>query len=318
MKKSGSHNTGRVQMFDNAQLDRIVFALLFASDEPLSAARIAKVLEEPATEVKAALLRVAEYLEAERSSSMLEQVALGYQLATRPEYSKYIARLYSGKRKHRLSRAGLETLAIIAYKQPITRAEIENIRGVSCGGVISTLMERSLIRIVGKAKILGGPFLYGTTHEFLEYLGLNDLNDLPGLEELEALLEKEEYGEEPAIDIERPEQDAVESMQGDMETADDATAPEQDTVESTDDATELPHDTVESLDDAAELPHDTVESTDIELVTMEDATAPRESPAQEDPPPYTQVTHDEFNRQPEETNNISEEEIPDEEKKYSE
>jgi segregation and condensation protein B len=191
-------------MQPNTELDRIIFALLFASDEPLSAARIAKVLEKPPAEVKASLLRLAETLEAERSSAMLEQVALGYQLATRPEFAKYIARLYSGKRKHRLSRAGLETLAIIAYKQPITRAEIENIRGVSCGGVVSTLMERSLIRIVGKAKVLGGPFLYGTTHEFLEYLGLNDVNDLPASEELEALLEKEEYGEEAGIGIETP------------------------------------------------------------------------------------------------------------------
>lgn len=197
-------------MQDNAQLDRIIFALLFASDEPLSASRIAKVLEEPPSDVKASLLRLAEYLDSERSSTMLEQVALGYQLATRAEFAKYIARLYSGKRKHRLSRAGLETLAIIAYKQPITRAEIENIRGVSCGGVISTLMERSLIRIVGKAKVLGGPFLYGTTHEFLEYLGLNDLNDLPGLEELEALLEKEEYGEETTGEFEKSLHDVTE------------------------------------------------------------------------------------------------------------
>ncbi|MFH1754175.1 MAG: SMC-Scp complex subunit ScpB [Candidatus Latescibacterota bacterium] len=182
-------------MSDSTELDRIIFALLFASDEPLSAERISNVLEESSSSVNESLQRLASQLAEDRSSTMLEQVALGYQLATRPEFSKYIARLYSGKRKQRLSRAGLETLAIIAYKQPITRADIENIRGVGCGGVITTLMERTLIRIVGKAKILGGPFLYGTTHEFLEYLGLNDLSDLPGLEELEALLEKEEYGE---------------------------------------------------------------------------------------------------------------------------
>jgi len=197
-------------MQDNDNLDRIIFALLFASDEPLSAARMAKVLEVPAPDVKASLLRLAEHLESERSAAMLERVALGYQLATRPEFAKYIARLYSGKRKQRLSRAGLETLAIIAYKQPITRAEIETIRGVGCGGVITTLMERSLIRIVGKAKVLGGPFLYGTTSEFLEYLGLNDLNDLPGLEELESLLEKEEYKEETVGEPERFDGDNAE------------------------------------------------------------------------------------------------------------
>ena len=180
-------------MPDDTELDRIILALLFASDEPLTPVRISQILEIPGADVTRSIGRLSERLEAERFSAKLELVALGYQLATRPEFAKYIARLYSGKRKQRLSKAALETLAIIAYKQPITRAEIENIRGVSCGGVITTLMERSLIRISGKAKVLGAPFLYGTTQEFLEYLGLNSLKDLPDLEELEALLEKEEY-----------------------------------------------------------------------------------------------------------------------------
>jgi segregation and condensation protein B len=183
-------------MPDDAELDRIILALLFASDEPLTPARIAQILEIPNADVIRSVDRLTDWLEDERFSARIERVASGYQLATRPEFSKYIARLYSGKRKQRLSKAGLETLAIIAYKQPITRAEIENIRGVSCGGVITTLMERSLIRISGKAKVLGSPFLYATTQEFLEYLGLDSLKDLPDLEELEALLEKEEYRED--------------------------------------------------------------------------------------------------------------------------
>jgi segregation and condensation protein B len=89
----------------------------------------------------------------------------------------------------------MEALAIIAYRQPVTRADIEAVRGVACGGVITTLMERSLIRIVGKARVLGSPFLYGTTQEFLEYLGLNSLGDLPSLEDLGALLEREAASE---------------------------------------------------------------------------------------------------------------------------
>jgi hypothetical protein len=89
----------------------------------------------------------------------------------------------------------METLAIIAYRQPVTRADIESLRGVACGGVITTLMERSLIRIEGKARVLGSPFLYGTTQEFLEYLGLNNLKDLPSMEDLEALLEREAASE---------------------------------------------------------------------------------------------------------------------------
>jgi hypothetical protein len=115
----------------------------------------------------------------------------------------YVSRLYAGRRKFRLSRAGLETLAIIAYKQPITRAEIESLRGVGSGSVVANLMERSLVEIVGKAKVLGAPFLYGTTKEFLEYLGLNSLKDLPSAEDLEALLARETGGES-AIDGEEP------------------------------------------------------------------------------------------------------------------
>jgi segregation and condensation protein B len=110
-----------------------------------------------------------------------------------------VARLYRGRRKQRLSKASMETLAIIAYRQPVTRADVENLRGVACGGVITTLMERSLIRIEGKARVLGSPFLYGTTQEFLEYLGLNSLKDLPSMEDLEALLERE-AASEPADD----------------------------------------------------------------------------------------------------------------------
>jgi segregation and condensation protein B len=129
--------------------------------------------------------------DAEAWSIAIEQVAGGYRLATRPEYAQYVSRLYAGRRRFRLSRAGLETLAIVAYKQPITRAEIEAIRGVGAGSVVANLMERSLVEIVGKAKVLGAPFLYGTTQEFLEYLGLNSLKDLPSMEDLEALLARE-------------------------------------------------------------------------------------------------------------------------------
>ncbi|NIM19771.1 MAG: SMC-Scp complex subunit ScpB [Candidatus Latescibacteria bacterium] len=214
-------------MFDHAELDRVVLALLFASDEPLEIKRIAQLIETPRPAVKDSIDRLAERLNTEEFSIMLEKVALGYQLSTRPEFSKFIARLYSGKRKQRLSKAGLETLAIIAYKQPITRAEIENIRGVSCGGVITTLMERSLIRIVGKAKVLGAPFLYGTTQEFLEYLGLNSLKDLPTLEELEALLEQEEYKEEGAEPDQLESAEPTRQAEGAIESSHEHASPEE-------------------------------------------------------------------------------------------
>ena len=181
----------------NANLDNIVFALLFSADEPVSVRKLAAVVEDaPASDIKDAIERWRERFDQEAWSIRVEQVAGGYQLASRPDYAVYISRLYQGKRKFRLSRAALETLAIIAYKQPVTRSEIESVRGVASGGVVGNLMDRSLIRITGKARVLGAPFLYGTTPEFLEYLGLNSLGDLPSLEELEALLEKEAYPDE--------------------------------------------------------------------------------------------------------------------------
>jgi segregation and condensation protein B len=178
---------------DNGNFDNIVLALLFSADEPLTVRKISSILEDAeSSDIHESIARWQKKLDDESWSIVLERVAGGYQLSTRPEYAPFIARLYSGRRKLRLSKAALETMAIIAYKQPITRADIENVRGVGCGSVISNLMERSLIRITGKAKVLGAPFLYGTTQEFLEYLGLNALKDLPSLEELEALLEREE------------------------------------------------------------------------------------------------------------------------------
>ncbi len=180
---------------ENPNLDNIVLALLFASDEPLSARKIAAIVEDvTAADVKQAIDAWNQRADAEAWSIGIEQVAGGYRLATRAEYAPYVSRLYAGRRKFRLSRAGLESLAIIAYKQPITRAEIEVIRGVGCGSVIANLLERSLVEIIGKAKVLGAPFLYGTTQEFLEYLGLNSIRDLPSLEDLEALLAREAEG----------------------------------------------------------------------------------------------------------------------------
>jgi segregation and condensation protein B len=189
---------------ENPNLDNIVLALLFASDEPLSARKIAALIEDvTVADVKRAIDTWNARADAEAWSIGIEQVAGGHRLATRPDYAPYVSRLYAGRRKFRLSRAGLETLAIIAYKQPITRAEIESIRGVGTGSVIANLMERSLVQITGKARVLGAPFLYGTTQEFLEYLGLNSLRDLPSMEDLEALLSRE-AGAEAALDGEAP------------------------------------------------------------------------------------------------------------------
>ena len=136
----------------------------------------------------------------ERGGLHLAEVAGGYQITTRPEFHEWVRRLFHERTTQKLSVASLETLAVIAYKQPITAAEIGEIRGVNTSGVLSTLMERHLIKIVGRKNVIGRPFLYGTTKEFLIRFGLEDLNDLPKVEDMAAAL----GFDAPAILMERP------------------------------------------------------------------------------------------------------------------
>jgi len=169
-------------------------ALLFASDQPLSMARLLEVVPRAKkAEVHEALDELeTDYQDGARAFRLL-RIAGGFQLATKQEYANVVRRLFVGKRRVRLTKAALETLAIIAYKQPTTRPEVDAIRGVSSGGVLETLLERDLVRIAGRADGVGRPLLYATTGEFLQYLGLNHLRDLPNLAELEAMLvEREE------------------------------------------------------------------------------------------------------------------------------
>jgi len=168
-------------------------ALLFAADQPLPLARLCEVLSEvPRAELETALGELeARYAEPERAFHLV-RVAGGYQLTTKPEFASLVRRLYTGRRKVRLTKPALEALAIIAYKQPTTRPEVDAIRGVASGGVIETLLERNLVRIAGRSEGVGRPLLYATTIEFLEYLGLDALADLPSLVELEAMLTERE------------------------------------------------------------------------------------------------------------------------------
>jgi segregation and condensation protein B len=164
-------------------------ALLFASDQPLTLAKLASLFpdaDRDAIRKEIESLR-AEYDEVGRGFTIVD-FGGGYAITTRPEHAALVRRLFHGRRKVRLSKAALECLAIIAYKQPATRLEIEEIRGVSVSGVIGTLMERDLIAIVGRAETLGHPLLYGTTRAFLDQLGLRTLKELPQLSELEDLL----------------------------------------------------------------------------------------------------------------------------------
>jgi segregation and condensation protein B len=162
-----------------------VEAILFSSDAPLTPAKLAQIAELPGQKaVRQAVATLNERYEQTRSSFRIESVAGGYQMLTLPEYHDVLARLYKTRSESKLSQAAMETLAIIAYRQPILRADIEAIRGVACGEVLRGLMEKQMVKIVGRAEILGRPMLYGTTRRFLETFGLNDLQDLPRVEEL--------------------------------------------------------------------------------------------------------------------------------------
>jgi segregation and condensation protein B len=188
-----------IARLDTAQLKAIVEALVFASPEPLTPKMLLKLLsDEPKEDVLAAVQALKHDYE-EHGGLHLAEVAGGYQITTRPEFHDWVRRLFHERSAQKLSVQALETLAVIAYKQPITAAEIGEIRGVNTTGVLSTLLERHLIKIVGRKNVIGRPFLYGTTKEFLIRFGLNDLNDLPKVEDMAAAL----GFEAPAILTER-------------------------------------------------------------------------------------------------------------------
>jgi segregation and condensation protein B len=168
----------------SAELKAVVEALVFASPEPLTPRTLFRLLaDEPQEDVRAALdALMAEY--ENRPGLQMVEVAGGYQIVTRPELHEWVRRLFHERSTQKLSVQALETLAVIAYKQPITALEITDVRGVNTSGVLSTLLERHLIRIVGRKNVVGRPFLYATTREFLIRFGLKDLGDLPRIEDM--------------------------------------------------------------------------------------------------------------------------------------
>jgi segregation and condensation protein B len=168
----------------SAELKAIVEALIFASPEPITSKTLCKLLaDEPKEDVAAAVnVLKAEY--EQRPGLQFVEVAGGYQIVTRPELHEWVRRLFHERAAQKLTLQGLETLAVIAYKQPVTALEISEIRGVNTSGVLSTLLERHLIKIVGRKNVVGRPFLYATTREFLIRFGLNDLTDLPKVDDM--------------------------------------------------------------------------------------------------------------------------------------
>ena len=164
---------------------QVIEALLFSSDTPLSAARLGELVGiRSTTEVRLHIADLNDKYTAAGLSFRIEEIARGYQMMTRPEFRPWLARLARQQAQTRLSPAALETLSIVAYKQPVIRADVEAIRGVGCGEVLNRLREMGLVRIVGRAEIVGRPMLYGTTRKFLDVFGLADLDDLPPMEML--------------------------------------------------------------------------------------------------------------------------------------
>jgi segregation and condensation protein B len=190
-------------------LKLVLEALLFAAEKPLSAREIHAWLPEETLEATMEALEALreDYVKMERSFSLTE-VAGGYQFRTHPEYAPFILKMMKSA-PNRLSKAALETLAIVAYKQPILRQEIERLRGVDVGGILRTLMEKGLVRIVGRKNIPGKPLIYGTTKRFLEVFDLTDLESLPKLKEIQALGSNEEETEKNRGEMETSLQEEV-------------------------------------------------------------------------------------------------------------
>jgi segregation and condensation protein B len=164
--------------------ESVIEAVLFASDEPLSDVRLADIVEIGVKQIRQYIQNLNEKYKANNNAFRIEQIAGGYQMLTLSAYNHWLQKLLRARSEGKLSSAALETLAIIAYKQPVIRADIEAIRGVAVGEIIRSLMSKGLVKIVGRAEVIGRPMLYGTTKKFLEIFGLNSLKDLPKAEEL--------------------------------------------------------------------------------------------------------------------------------------
>jgi len=176
-----------VQTSDSEQsptVESVIEAILFATDEPLPESKLAGIVETTGKQVRESVENLNARYEANGNAFRIEQIAGGYQMLTQPMYNPWLTKMVRVRSDNKLSPAAMETLAIIAYKQPIIRADIEAIRGVAVGEVIRSLMYKGLVKIAGRAEILGRPMLYGTTKKFLEVFGLNSIKDLPKAEDL--------------------------------------------------------------------------------------------------------------------------------------
>jgi segregation and condensation protein B len=201
------------------KMRNIIEALLFASDTPLTIQKLKEILEVSSTkDIRKGIDDLEDHYSKTESAMRIIEVAGGYQIVSKENYASYVLKLYKGRQASRLTQRALETLAIIAYKQPITKLEMENIRGVNVDGVVKTLLERNLVSIEGRQKAPGNPLLYGTTKYFLEYFGLKSLEALPKLKEIDELLKEDdkflESLDQVALQQLEPEALGLTSLQG--------------------------------------------------------------------------------------------------------
>ncbi len=169
---------------DDIQNKSVLEALLFLSGEPITLAAIKEIIGIPESEIKKLMDELVMQYRERNGGVFIAEVANGYQMVTNPGYSEWVIKFRSTQLSSRLSMPALETLSIIAYKQPLIKAEIEDLRGVNSDSAIKTLIEKRLIKVIGRKEAPGRPFLYGTTKEFLQYFGLKDLTELPTLKDL--------------------------------------------------------------------------------------------------------------------------------------
>jgi len=224
----------------------IIESLLFVADEPLTVDRLKKILDQAESDkIRKAMAELTVEYEARGGGFYLDEVAGGYQIRTRPQYTDWIKKLIQPK-PLRLSKPALETLVIIAYKQPIIRSDIEHLRGVDCGGVIRMLLERKLVRVLGRKEIAGRPLIYATTKRFLEIFDLKNLRDLPTPKEIEELAAATNEGNQAVIvDSTEEFEDDPATSEGSGSIGEDAQQIQADPLQSSE--TGIPRDTLRGV-----------------------------------------------------------------------
>lgn len=186
------------------QLKSVLETLLFITDKPLAPTVLSRALETGEPEIEEAIQELRSDLESRESALQILKVGGGYQFGTRPQYAVWVRKLYGERLTMKLSQPALETLSIIAYKQPLTRAEIEDIRGVEVIASLESLLEKRLIRVTGRKETVGRPLLYGTTLEFLRHFGLNSVGDMPALDSFSPEMKEEMVGAEAGSEVQSP------------------------------------------------------------------------------------------------------------------